>query len=145
MIFTKLAGKSDRLEVEQPDGSMVRIDCPKQGIIPHDMIHYAVEKVLGARGFMRAAAAGEASGYAPMDELEAQAVERLVETMQADSWSAPSSAEDLIDLYRLTCEARGHAAIPIDSASLETIRDEITRLQLAWDDVPVDGTMELRF
>ncbi|PPU04588.1 hypothetical protein XacyCFBP1159_22365 [Xanthomonas arboricola pv. corylina] len=28
------------------------IDCPKQGIIPHDMVHYAVESTLHKRGFI---------------------------------------------------------------------------------------------
>ena len=145
MIFTRLDGKHDRLDVVRPDGSVERIDCPKQRIIPHDMVHYAVESVLGARGFMRAAVAGEASGYAPIAETEAEAIERLVETMQADAWGAASPAEDLIDLYLLTCEARGHAPIPVTAAAIDEIRDEITRLQLRWDEVPVGGTLELSF
>jgi hypothetical protein len=145
MIFTKGDGKYDRLEIVRVDGSVERIDCPKQRIIPHDMVHYAVEKTLDARGFMRAVASGEAVAYAPMDTVEAEAVERLVETMQADAWGAPASATDLIDLYRLTCEARGHEAMPVDPAAIETIRDEITRLQLDWDQVPVGGTLERRF
>jgi hypothetical protein len=145
MIFTKRDGKYDLLEIVRADGSVGRIDCPKQGIIPHDMVHYAVEKELGARGFMRAAVAGEASGYAPMNEVEAEAIERLVETMQADAWGAPGTAAELLDLYRLTCEARGHASIPVEPGSIDAIKDEITRLQLAWDEVPVGGAMELAF
>ncbi|MFD1612919.1 hypothetical protein ACFSCW_14030 [Sphingomonas tabacisoli] len=145
MIFTKQDGKYDLLEIVRADSSVERIDCPKQGIIPHDMVHYAVEKELGARGFMRAAVAGEASGYAPMSEVEAEAIERLVETMQADAWGAPGTAGDLLDLYRMTCEARGHASIAVEPASIDAIKDEMTRLQLEWDEVPAGGTMELSF
>lgn len=145
MIFTKGGGKFDLLEIVRADGNMERIDCPKQGIIPHDMVHYAVEKVLGARGFMRAIVAGETSGYAPMNDREGESIERLVETMQADAWSAPGTPAELIDLYRLTCEARGHDAMPVDIASIDAIRDEMMRLTLAWDEVPVGGTLELRF
>ena len=145
MIFTRRDGKYDLLEIVRADGGTERIDCPKQRIIPHDMVHYAVEKILGVRGFMRAIGAGEAVVYAPMDDLEAEAVERLVETMQADAWGAPGTAEELLDLYRLTCSARGHDAIPVDATAVDAIRDEITQLQLLWDDVPVGGTMELRF
>ena len=145
MIFTKQAGKYDLLEIVRADGSTERIDCPKQRIIPHDMVHYAVEKILGARGFMRAIGAGEAVAYAPMKEVEAESVERLVETMQADAWGAPGTAADLLDLYRLTCGARGHEAMSVDTAAVEAIRDEIMRLQLMWDDVPTGGTLELRF
>lgn len=143
MTFTRLAGKTDLLEIARPDGGIERIDCPKQGIIPHDMVHIAVESVLGVRGFMRAAGAGETSGYAPMGDTEAEAVERLVETMQADAWGAPGSADDLIDLYRITCEARGHAAMPVDPRAIEAIRDEIVRLTMLWDEVPVGGTLTL--
>lgn len=145
MAFTKRAGKYDLLEIARADGSVERIDCPKQRIIPHDMVHYAVEKVLGARGFMHAVGAGEAVVFAPMEETEAEAVERLVETMQADAWSAPGTPAELLDLYRVTCEARGHEAIPVTLASIEAIRDEMMRLTLAWDEVPVGGTLELRF
>lgn len=145
MIFTRLAGKYDRLDVIRADGGVQTIDCPRQKIIPHDMVHYAVESVLGARGFMRAAVAGETSGFAPMTEVEAEAIERLVETMQADSWGTASPAQDLIGLYLVTCDARGHAPIPVTPEAIEAIRDEILRLQLLWDDVPVGGAMELRF
>lgn len=145
MIFTRRDGKYDLLEIIRDDGGIERIDCPKQRIIPHDMVHYAVEKVLGARGFMRAIGAGETVAYAPMKEVEAEAVERLVETMQADAWGAPGTLQDLLDLYHLTCDARGHASIPVDPAAIGSIRDEIIRLQLLWDEVPVGGTMELRF
>lgn len=31
------------MEIARGDGAIERIDCPKQGIIPHDMVHYAVE------------------------------------------------------------------------------------------------------
>jgi len=145
MIFTKGDGKFDLLEIVRTDGSIERIDCPKQRIIPHDMVHYAVEKILGARGFMRAIGAGETTAYVPMGGVEAESVERLVETIQADAWSSPGSAQELIDLYRLTCEARGHPAAPIDAEAVETIKDEVLRLQLLWDDVPVGGKLELRF
>ena len=145
MIFTKHGAKYDLLEIVRADGSIERIDCPKQRIIPHDMVHFAVETVLGARGFVRAIGAGETTAYVPMGGVEAESVERLVETVQADAWGSPGTAAELIALYRLTCEARGHAALPADAHIIETIKDEVLRLQLAWDELPVGGTMELRF
>ena len=41
LIFTKGAQKADRLEVRRPGRAAELIECPKQGIIPHDMVHYA--------------------------------------------------------------------------------------------------------
>jgi hypothetical protein len=145
MTFTKQGGKYDLLEVVRTDGSVGRIDCPKQRIIPHDMVHVAVESVLGARGFMRTALANEAVGFELVESVEAEAVERLVETMQADAWSAPGAGDELVDLYRLTCAARGHDAIPVDTAAIEAIRHEMARLTVLWNDLPVGGKLELTF
>lgn len=50
LVFTKGVGKFDRLEVVRPGMQPEVIECPKQGIIPHDMVHFAVEHTLLARG-----------------------------------------------------------------------------------------------
>lgn len=144
-LFTKGAGKFDWLDLFAPDGSVQRIDCPKQGIIPHDMVHFAVEATLGARGFLKRIDEGEAPSRGPIDDVEAEAIERLVETIQADAWSAPSAPDDLVALYRITCAARGHAAIPVTAADVAAITDALMDLTLRWDEVPVGGSLELQF
>ena len=85
LAFTRLAGKYDRLVVTRADGSSDSVDCPKQGMIPHDMVHYAVESVLAARGFLSNVADGAAVAFTDGASDEAEPVERLVETMQADA------------------------------------------------------------
>ena len=50
LTFTKQAGKFDNLLIERDNHSRETIHCPKQGIIPHDMVHYAVEKLSLAKG-----------------------------------------------------------------------------------------------
>ncbi|MEO7149930.1 MAG: hypothetical protein ABIY40_08380 [Rhodanobacteraceae bacterium] len=35
------------------------MSCPKQRIIPHDMVHYAVETTLAKRGFLQRVRDGE--------------------------------------------------------------------------------------
>ncbi|MEI6418569.1 MAG: hypothetical protein WCO82_05845, partial [Sphingomonadales bacterium] len=62
LIFTKGSGKYDQLLVEAPDGVRPPIPCPKQGIIPHDMVHWAVEAEVAAAGFLKLIAAGGDSG-----------------------------------------------------------------------------------
>ena len=52
LTFTKLSGKYDKLLI-RGKGRELAIDCPKQRIIPHDLIHYAVEKAMNLRGFVR--------------------------------------------------------------------------------------------
>ena len=85
--FTKRGGKYDDLTVTRADGTAEHIKCPKQGIIPHDMVHYAVETVMARRGFLTRLAEGEsAAGKMAVDVL-AESIERLVEVMQGAAWS----------------------------------------------------------
>ena len=70
LVFTKGAGKSDTMTVVRPGRLDEVIDCPKQRIIPHDMVHYAVESVLDTRGFLGRVAAGEDADF----RMQAEAV-----------------------------------------------------------------------
>ena len=146
LVFTKGAGKMDRLEMIHADGRTEGIDCPKQGIIPHDMVHYAVESVLGARGFIARVAEGEAAAFTMAGGRESDGVERLVEALQGDGWSGGASpAEDVLDLYSVTCEARECPMLPVDTQAIDAIRARIAELTREWDAVPVGGAMTLEF
>lgn len=91
LVFTKGSGKYDRMEVVRGDGSAERADCPKQRIIPHDMVHYVVENVLARRGFMTRVRDGERADMRMRGEAESDGVERLVEVVQGDAWSGGTS------------------------------------------------------
>ena len=146
LVFTKGAGKTDTMRVVRGGGADTVIDCPKQRIIPHDMVHYAVESVLDARGFLGRVAAGEAADFRMTAEATSDGVERLVEVFQGDGWSGGTSdPEGMIDLYRVTCEARGCPMLAVDSATIRAIRARIGELTAAWDAVAVGGVMELEF
>ncbi|MCW3846356.1 hypothetical protein OF829_03825 [Sphingomonas sp. LB-2] len=146
LIFTKGAGKMDRLEMIHADGRSEGLDCPKQRIIPHDMVHYAVESVLGARGFIARVAAGEVAALTMEGGRESDGVERLVEALQGDGWSGGTApAEEVRDLYRVTCEARGCPMLPVDAAAIDAIRARIAELTAEWEAVPVGGAMEVEF
>jgi hypothetical protein len=144
LLFTKRAGKTDDLLLTRDDGSTELIACPKQGMIPHDMVHFAVEKIIRDRGFLSKAGAGEATGHM-MAEQAAEAIERLVEAMQAAAWSGGGSAADIIGLYEMGCHARGHAALPVSVEQIQLIQQEIAGLTRAWDTVAVNGTLALSF
>jgi hypothetical protein len=145
LVFTKLPGKTDLLVVTRADGSTARVDCPKQGMIPHDMVHYAVEKIVHADGFLSRVANGEGLGFTQGIAESAEPVERLVETMQADTWSnaGASDVDELIALYDLACAARGHAALPLSPGHIAAIRAEMADLAARWAAVPRHGTLAL--
>lgn len=144
LIFTKGSGKYDLMEVFRQSGEVERVDCPKQRIIPHDMVHYAVEHTLQTRGFLGRVKDGEDAGFQMKPEAQSDAVERLVEVFQGDAWSGgTSAAEDMIDMYRVTCIARACPSLPIDANAIEAVRSAIEELSERWQSVPVGGALQL--
>ena len=142
MIFEKRPGKYDALLVER-NGALEEIACPRQASIPHDMLHFAVEMVLERRGFLRRVAAGEGAGFRMDKQADSEGVERLVETMQADSWSGRPDPDEVVELFLTTCAARSDQPFALTTADIVAIRAEIDRLAVAWAAVPERGRLEL--
>jgi len=145
LTFTKRDGKHDDLLIERADQPAERISCPKQGILPHDMVHYAVESTLGHRGFLSLVSDGRPADFGTSGADTEEAIERLVESFQAEMWGGRVSAEDLLAAYELACAARGHASAPITVAEVEGIRARLDDLTAQWVAVPVNGSLALDF
>jgi hypothetical protein len=144
LVFTKGAGKHDRMEVARVDGTVERIDCPKQGIIPHDMVHYAVESALAKRGFLTRVREGERADMRMRGEAESDGVERLVEVIQGDAWSGGASdVAAMLDLYRVTCGARACPVLDIDAGDIEAIRARMAALTAQWNALAVGQSLSL--
>jgi hypothetical protein len=145
LTFTRGSGKTDRLDIVAADGPRPPIQCPKQGIIPHEMVHFAVETEVETAGFLGLIAAGGDSGFrAGLDNAQAQSVERLVEMFQGEGWSGgPMPDADFTALYAVTCEERGDTPLPISGATIAAIRTRIADLTQAWAAVPVGGQLAL--
>lgn len=141
--FTRRAGKYDDLTIVRSDTSQIVIRCPKQGMIPHDMVHFAVESIVRETGLLRRIAAGEDAIFAMSAQNASDAIERLVEVVQAEVWSGPVPANELIDLYTLGCASRGHPALPIQAEQIDQIRLAVSELDTRWRAVPVNGTLAL--
>jgi len=144
LIFTKRSGKFDLMEVHRPGLAAESIDCPKQRIIPHDMVHYAVEHTLQKRGFLGRVKEGESAGVSMKAQAESDSVERLVEVFQGDEWSGgKTEPSDMIEMYAVTCSARGCPALPLDQSSITDIRAEIADLTMHWEATPIGGSLEV--
>jgi len=144
LIFTKGPGKHDRMQVLHADRPAEVVECPKQRIIPHDMVHYAVEHTLEERGFLTRVRDGEPASSRMQGERRSDAVERLVEVFQGDAWSGGSTpACEMIELYRVTCAARSCPMLDIDEAAIEDVRAAIAGLDQRWLALPVGGSLEL--
>jgi hypothetical protein len=144
LIFTKREGKRDELRIERDSGAET-IDCPKQGILPHDMIHYAVESVLAHRGFLSLVGAGEGAVFATRGGEPEEAIERLVEAFQAEMWGGRVPAANLLATYEHACGARGHAAVPVSPADVEAVRRRLDALTAEWSALPVGASLTLDF
>jgi len=144
LVFTKGSGKFDAMDVVRPGGKIERVDCPKQGIIPHDMVHYAVEHTLNQRGFLGRVKDGEAAGFHMEAEAQSDAVERLVEVFQGDAWSGgTTAAAEMMALYAVTCSARACPALPIEAKDIEAVRTAIEALTVQWQAVKVGHALTL--
>jgi hypothetical protein len=146
LIFTKGSGKHDKMEVIRAGSLAESIDCPKQGIIPHDMVHYAVESMLHKKGFLGRLLNGETASFQMLAESESDGVERLVEVFQADGWSGwNSSPLDMLDLYQVTCKARQCAPLAVDANDIDAVRNKILELTEQWQSISVGKSLTLQF
>lgn len=143
LTFTKRDGKYDDLAFDRTGGSPEMIRCPKQGIIPHDMVHYAVESALAHRGFLGMVADGEGASLTAKGGDSEDAIERLVECFQAEMWGGRVPAEDLVAAYEHACDARGHRAVPVSTDDVASIRAKLDDLTARWKAVPVNGSLTL--
>lgn len=149
MIFTKSGGRNparyDRLDCVTDAGPLPPIDCPKQGIIPHDMVHFAVEAEVAARGFLGLVAEGLGNGMTTGNtDAQSRAIERLVETVQAEAWSgAPVPDAEFVSLYHVTCAARDDTPLDLDAGAIGAIRARVAALTAEWQAIPHGGTLVL--
>jgi hypothetical protein len=141
LTFTKRSGKHDDLMFERPGQPAETIQCPKQGIIPHDMVHYAVERILDHHGFLSLVAEGKGADFATSGGDSEEAIERLVETFQAEMWGERVPAADLLAVYGHACDARGHEAMLVSAADVEAIRSLLDELTDKWAKVPLNASL----
>jgi len=145
LIFVKRSGKFDDLTIVREAGAPETISCPKQCIIPHDMVHYAVESVLAHRGFLSLVKDGRSAEFGTEGGDSEEAIERLVEAFQAEMWGDRVPAADLIATYEHACGARGHTVAAISEADVEAIRHRLDDLSRQWSAVAVNEALKVSF
>jgi len=142
--FTKCNGKYDRMSILRDDGTRQEVDCPKQRIIPHEMVHFAVESTLRKRGFMTRIKDGEAADMRMAATAESDGVERLVEVFQGDAWSGGSTPiAEMLDLYAVTCRERACPPLAVSSDDIAAVRSRIEQLDRQWQALAVGSSMTL--
>ena len=144
LTFTKRHGKFDELLVQRDGLPPETVTCPKQGIIPHDMIHYAIESTVAHRGFLSLLREGRPVAFTTTGGDVEVAVERLVETFQAEMWGGRVPASDLLGVYEHACGGSPLVA-PVSAADVEQIRAKLDGLTERWAALPLGKSLSLSF
>ena len=144
--------KHDLLRLVRDDGSACEIRMPRQGILPHDLVHFVVESQLAfRRAFLGMVDAGASPGFAmeagndAAGATEAVHAEAIVEALQAQLWSGALDAEAFLDGVRGACAARGVDAPGLASIAPGRLFARCLQLAGQWNRVPARQDMTLEF
>jgi hypothetical protein len=158
LIAEKLgkADKADRLRFVRADGTQTQAAMPRQGTLPHDLVHYVVESALRFRhGFLGMIAAGAEAGFvmqavhdrtSAAPGVEAIQAEAVVEALQTQLWARAFDAEAFLEGATSASAARGKP--PFDFAGIDpriVLYDAALALLGRWNAVPLHGSLELVF
>jgi hypothetical protein len=148
--------KLDRLTYRRADGSMTEAVMPRQGILPHDLIHYVVESGLGLRhGFTGMVARGANVTFAMETthdpagkdvQTEAIQVEAIVEALQSQLWSGQFDNADFLEGVRTACLMHDRPAFVFSEADAgQRLFDAVLALDAEWQAIPFHGSLTLQF
>lgn len=148
--------KYDQLNFVRDDGSSSQCSMPRQGILPHDLIHYVVESALPFEfGFLSLVAHGADPTFV-MESVhdknnaqvsaEAVQVEAIVEALQTQLWAGQFDTEMFIYAAEMACTARNTA--PYSFAEIEprtALFEPALALAQEWAAVNFSSTLERHF
>ena len=155
-LVARRQGRTDKLDLLRcirRDGSETSTAMPRQGILPHDLVHVVVESGLGWRhGFLGMIAAGFDIGWTMAQthdpaarDVADQAIhaEAVVESLQAQLWSAAFDDGLFLDGVRSACEARGRSVPALGPGVGAALFGQALALDARWQQVPFHGSLEL--
>ena len=157
LIARKLdaVGKYDRLCVVRDDGSETGCEMPRQGVLPHDLVHAVVESHLHLKeGFLGLVAKGADIAFAeknfrdyidPVRHFEVAQAESVVEGLQTQLWQGVFDFSMFIAGVEGACAMRGVAVPRISEADGQAMFDTALRLNEQWRLVPVKAEFTLAF
>jgi hypothetical protein len=147
-IKGKASDRRDRLRYCRADGSSVEIDLPRQGILPHDLVHGLVEEGFGLRGgFMATVAAGASpefqSAKALRPTVELGVAESMVEAMQTQLAQGRFDYEAFHYGVVTACGARAIEAVPpLDPDVAYGVFEAAIALNAQWKSLAPTRTLE---
>lgn len=149
------AGKYDRLRVVRDDGSETGCEMPRQGVLPHDLVHAVVESHLHLNdGFLGLVAKGADIAFAeknfreyidPERHFEVAQSESVVEGLQTQLWQGGFDFNAFLAGVTGACAMRAVAVPVITEADGQAMFDTALRLNELWRQMPVKAELTLAF
>jgi hypothetical protein len=147
--------KYDRLRYVRADGSETSSEMPRQGLLPHDLVHYVVESNLALRhGFLSLVAQGSDAGFVMQGvhdknnlqvETETVQVEAVVEALQSQLWNGCFDSDAFFEGVRGVCEARGKPTHEFGSLNPESLYQKAIELNGQWTSLENFQSLEFDF
>jgi hypothetical protein len=147
--------KYDHLKFVREDGSTTQCQLPRQGTLPHDLIHYIVEDSLPLNnGFLGLIASGSDADFVlkivhdklnPRVETEAVQVESIVEALQTQLWAGAFDVNSFLEGAELAASSRGKSAFSFRDLDPRMLYEHAMKLLNSWNSTPFYGKMELYF
>ena len=148
--------KLDRLRFVRADGSETQTVKPRQGTLPHDLVHFIVESALPLKhGFLSLVAMGSSADFVmqvvhdPANQTiatEAVQAEAIVEALQTQLWAGSFDLGAFMDGATSASAARGRTAFDFTGIDPQTtLYDCALGLLERWVQVPYHQCLELSF
>ena len=150
--------KYDVLRFVRNNGSVTEAVMPRQGILPHDLVHYVVESALPLRhGFLSLLARGADVQFVMVavhdranKEVETEAVqaEAIVEGLQAQLWSGAFDEQAFLAGAASACTARDKQPFDFKRVGVDikaALYDRALALHQQWNSAPYYSTLSLEF
>lgn len=157
LIALKLeqGGKYDRLRVVRNDGSETTCDMPRQGVLPHDLVHAVVEsRLLLQDGFLGLVGKGADIVFAeknfrdyidPVRHFEVAQAESVVEGLQTQLWAGEFDMDAFLAGVSGACAMRKVAVPVISDSDGNLMFAQALQLNAQWQQVPAKTEFVLPF
>lgn len=148
--------EADTLACVRPDGSATSAVLRRQGVLPHEAIHFVIEDRLGwhdalfghiARGESIEQVTNRLHGRNAQWSKMTQALqsESLVECFETEQWGGASDPATFAQKLVAACRRRGVAPPDITAEELARVRVALREFGAAWRPLAAGAALERTF
>lgn len=156
IAFRKREGAYSQLICTRDDGSRSESLFPNKRALPHELIHYVVEKTLGLhKAFYGLVANGAAIAYHDnhnhpltkqhQDITQNWQSELLVEAIQTAALEHGGSIENFYKVFERLCISRKIQMPQINARQLRAICDELQQYHHRWESIGCNHQLDVSF